>query len=177
MKLHDFPHACFYFIFCLLLCHQKKEKEKKKTPSLTSLFFPSFPPPSFYPSPPLTNKQTNKPSLHSNSPFGLEKGRALREARERDLRDPSTDQILWCGDGSGDFPAALESDLVLARENTSLERLCRANNVVHTSFSTFATVQSIAEEWLQNHPGAQTSEEVKAYYKSWQLKVSNPQEP
>ncbi|KAG0333473.1 60S ribosomal protein L8B, partial [Podila humilis] len=61
-----------------------------------------------------------------SSPFGVEKGRAIREARANDLQDPS-DCIVWCGDGSSDFPAALESDIVFARQGTSLEKLCKAN--------------------------------------------------
>lgn len=73
---------------------------------------------------------------------------ALREARANDLQNPTTDKILWCGDGSSDFPAALSSDIVLARQNTSLEKLCRANSIPHRSFATFATVQEMAQEWL-----------------------------
>ncbi|KAG0017928.1 hypothetical protein BGZ81_010465 [Podila clonocystis] len=82
-----------------------------------------------------------------SSPFGIEKGRALREARANDLQDP-TDCILWCGDGSSDFPAALESDIVLARQGTSLEKLCKANQIEHTVFTSFSTVQEKVEEWL-----------------------------
>ncbi|KAG0015449.1 hypothetical protein BGZ82_001399 [Podila clonocystis] len=82
-----------------------------------------------------------------SSPFGIEKGRALREARATDLQDP-TDCILWCGDGSSDFPAALESDIVLARQGTPLEKLCKANQIEHTVFTSFSTVQEKVEEWL-----------------------------
>ncbi|KAF8939320.1 hypothetical protein BGZ47_008231, partial [Haplosporangium gracile] len=72
----------------------------------------------------------------------------LREARAKDLQNPSTDKILWCGDGSSDFPAALSSDIILARQNTSLEKLCRANSIPHRAFVTFATVQEMAQEWI-----------------------------
>lgn len=74
---------------------------------------------------------------------------ALREARANDLQDP-TDCILWCGDGSSDFPAALESDIVLARQGTSLEKLCKANQIEHLAFTSFSTVQEKVEEWLAN---------------------------
>lgn len=97
-----------------------------------------------------------------SSPYGVEKGRALREARANDLQNPKTDKILWCGDGSSDFPAALHSDIVLARQNTSLEKLCRANSIPHRSFVTFATVQEMAQEWLdQQHESRQQQEDSK----------------
>ncbi|KAF9104640.1 hypothetical protein BGX29_001533 [Mortierella sp. GBA35] len=79
----------------------------------------------------------------------------LREARAKDLTNPSTDKILWCGDGSSDFPAALVSDLVLARQNTSLEKLCRANQIPHRAFETFETVQQTAQEWLDQQRQSQ----------------------
>ncbi|KAF9417832.1 hypothetical protein BGZ76_004485, partial [Entomortierella beljakovae] len=87
-----------------------------------------------------------------SSPFGVDKGRAMREARINDLKNPSTDKILWCGDGSSDFPAALASDIVLARKNTSLEKLLRANHIPHKVFTTFDTVTETAREWIQKNP-------------------------
>ncbi|KAF9990833.1 hypothetical protein BGZ75_009524 [Mortierella antarctica] len=87
-----------------------------------------------------------------SSPFGVEKGRALREARANDLLNPTSDQILWCGDGSSDFPAALVADIRLARQNTTLEKLLRANQIPHRAFTTFRTVQETVEDWLREHP-------------------------
>ncbi|KAF9573058.1 hypothetical protein EC968_009108 [Mortierella alpina] len=87
-----------------------------------------------------------------SSPFGVEKGRALREARANDLENPTLDQILWCGDGSSDFPAALVADIRLARQNTTLEKLLRANQITHRAFTTFKTVQETVEDWLREHP-------------------------
>ncbi|KAF9199266.1 hypothetical protein BGZ49_010651 [Haplosporangium sp. Z 27] len=87
-----------------------------------------------------------------SSPFGVEKGRALREARANDLKKPNTDHILWCGDGSSDFPAALVSDIVLARKNTSLEKLLRANQIPHRAFTTFDTVREAVSDWIREHP-------------------------
>ncbi|KAF9965357.1 hypothetical protein BGZ70_004999 [Mortierella alpina] len=86
-------------------------------------------------------------------PFGVEKGRALREARANDLENPASDQILWCGDGSSDFPAALVADIRLARQHTTLEKLLRANQIPHRAFTTFRTVQETVEDWLREHPG------------------------
>ncbi|KAF9577152.1 hypothetical protein BGW38_007825, partial [Lunasporangiospora selenospora] len=86
-----------------------------------------------------------------SSPFGVEKGRALREARKNDLEEPLNDHILWCGDGKSDFPAALEADVVLARENTPLEKLCRANQIPHKAFTNFSTVRESVEEWVREH--------------------------
>ncbi|KAF9920439.1 hypothetical protein FBU30_009758 [Linnemannia zychae] len=94
-----------------------------------------------------------------SSPFGVEKGRAMREARAQDLKNPSADKILWCGDGSSDFPAALVADIVLARENTSLEKLCRANQIPHRSFTTFETVQDVAQEWLDQQESKSRQEQ------------------
>ncbi|KAF9194123.1 hypothetical protein BGZ51_001102 [Haplosporangium sp. Z 767] len=85
-------------------------------------------------------------------PYGVEKGRALREARANDLQNPSSDHILWCGDGSSDFPAALVANNVMARKNTNLEKLCRANQIPHHSFTTFERVQEVVEEWMREHP-------------------------
>ncbi|KAF9287233.1 hypothetical protein BGZ68_002065 [Mortierella alpina] len=87
-----------------------------------------------------------------SSPFGVEKGRALREARASDLVNPTSDQILWCGDGSSDFPAALVADIRLARQHTTLEKLLRANQIPHRAFTTFKTVQETVEEWLLAQP-------------------------
>ncbi|KAF9196668.1 hypothetical protein BGZ50_008613 [Haplosporangium sp. Z 11] len=87
-----------------------------------------------------------------SSPYGVEKGRALREARANDLQNPSSDHILWCGDGSSDFPAALVANNVMARKNTNLEKLCRANQIPHHSFTTFERVQEVVEEWMREHP-------------------------
>ncbi|KAF9541876.1 hypothetical protein EC957_002581 [Mortierella hygrophila] len=92
-----------------------------------------------------------------SSPYGVEKGRALREARANDLQNPTTDKILWCGDGSSDFPAALCSDIVLARQDTSLEKLCRANSISHRSFVTFETVQEVAQDWLDQQQELSTT--------------------
>ncbi|KAG9062788.1 hypothetical protein KI688_005094 [Linnemannia hyalina] len=92
-----------------------------------------------------------------SSPYGVEKGRALREARANDLQNPTTDKILWCGDGSSDFPAALCSDIVLARQDTSLEKLCRANSIRHRSFVTFETVQEVTQEWLDQQQELSTT--------------------
>ncbi|KAK3836210.1 MAG: HAD-like domain-containing protein [Linnemannia gamsii] len=94
-----------------------------------------------------------------SSPFGLEKGRALREARAKDLKNPTTDKILWCGDGSSDFPAALTSDIVFARQNTSLEKLCRANSITHQAFVTFATVQDTVRDWVETQRKSQQQEQ------------------
>ncbi|KAF9903688.1 hypothetical protein EC991_003463 [Linnemannia zychae] len=90
-----------------------------------------------------------------SSPFGVEKGRALREARAKDLTNPTTDKILWCGDGSSDFPAALASDIVFARQNTSLEKLLRANLIPHQAFVTFATVLDTVQEWVESQKKSQ----------------------
>ncbi|KAF9088750.1 hypothetical protein BGX23_007128 [Mortierella sp. AD031] len=51
--------------------------------------------------------------------------------------------------------AALVSDLVLARQNTSLEKLCRANQIPHRAFETFETVQQTAQEWLDQQRQSQ----------------------
>lgn len=85
------------------------------------------------------------------SPYGVEKGRAIRDARERDLQNPHSDQIMWCGDANTDFPAALRANIVLARQNTSLERLLRANSIPHQVFTTFATVREAVEAWVRDH--------------------------
>ncbi|KAF9995891.1 hypothetical protein BGZ80_006335 [Entomortierella chlamydospora] len=92
------------------------------------------------------------------SPFGVEKGRALREARANDLKKPSTDQILWCGDGTSDFPAALASDIVLARQDTTLEKVLKANQISHRAFTTFDTVLEVVNEWIQEHPRSEDFE-------------------
>ncbi|KAG0212681.1 hypothetical protein BGX28_005877 [Mortierella sp. GBA30] len=86
------------------------------------------------------------------SPFGVDKGRAMREARANDLKNPTLDQILWCGDGKSDFPASLVADIRLARHNTTLEKLLRANQIPHRSFTTFQTVQEVVETWICEHP-------------------------
>ena len=82
----------------------------------------------------------------------------MREARANDLFYPDMDQILWCGDGSSDYPAAVEADIVFARENTSLERLCRANNIPHEVFSTFDTITKLTQDWIERHPGTPSKE-------------------
>ncbi|KAF9359185.1 hypothetical protein BGX26_012960 [Mortierella sp. AD094] len=93
-----------------------------------------------------------------SSPFGVEKGRAMRDARANDLKKPSTDEILWCGDGSSDFPAALASDIVLARQDTTLEKLLKANQIPHKAFTTFDTVLEAVSEWIQEHPKSEDFE-------------------
>ncbi|KAF9895822.1 hypothetical protein BX616_008753, partial [Lobosporangium transversale] len=75
----------------------------------------------------------------------------LREAKENNLWNPK-DEILWCGDGSSDFPVALMANIVLARQDTTLEKLCRANQIAHRVFTTFETVQEEVENWLLTHP-------------------------
>ncbi|KAG0310770.1 hypothetical protein BGZ99_000145, partial [Dissophora globulifera] len=94
-----------------------------------------------------------------SSPHGVEKGRALREARANDLKNPNTDHILWCGEASSDFAAALLADVVLARQNTSLEKLCRANLIPHRVFSTFDTVRDAVAEWIEEHPSIDDANE------------------
>ncbi|KAF9101868.1 hypothetical protein BGX27_011290 [Mortierella sp. AM989] len=78
-----------------------------------------------------------------------------RDSRANDLRQPKTDHILWCGDGSSDFPAALTSDIVFARQNTSLEKLLRANQIQHQAFTTFDSVRETVSQWIQDHSVSQ----------------------
>ncbi|KAF9342662.1 hypothetical protein BGX34_007843, partial [Mortierella sp. NVP85] len=84
----------------------------------------------------------------------------ILEARENDLQNPQSDQILWCGDGKADFPAALRANIVMARRNTTLERLLRANSIPHQVFETFATVKDAVEAWVRDHTPEQPVEET-----------------
>jgi hypothetical protein len=146
-RRYSFSHCTSPISYALALCQFVKYKHSLISHSLYDGPRPDQP----------IKKQKShlsSSSFHSFLPFFLDV-LALREARQKDLRSPSTDKILWCGDGSSDFPAALSSDIVLARQNTLLEKLCRANQIPHRSFVTFATVQEMAQEWLDQQQQAQ----------------------
>ncbi|KAI1301023.1 hypothetical protein EDD11_005859 [Mortierella claussenii] len=66
------------------------------------------------------------------------------------MREDGSWKVLW-RDSSSDFPAALVADVVMARKNTSLEKLCRANSIPHRCFETFDLVLDVVKEWVHEH--------------------------
>lgn len=89
---------------------------------------------------------------HGGSQLGHDKGLSMMEARrevEEEEEEEEVPLIVFIGDGVSDSPAMREADVLFARKGLRLEGYCVEHGIKYLPFGSFADIQMMLEEILE----------------------------